>query len=150
MTHRLGPYPIPKDKPPLYINDPYLIDKSLSEFTIREEPEDEEDNIRVYLPLDLNSKAIMRRLNRVIGCYGEVNEKNEFEYSRDVRQIITQIGIYDRAWYLRHKPESGDHSVERIELVKEFISALERIPDGCAECFPLEEIEELKREYGLL
>ena len=43
-----------------------------------------------------------------------------------------------------------DNSVEGIALVKEFISALERIPDGCAECFPFEEIEELKREYGLL
>ena len=46
-------------------------------------------------------------------------------------------------------PESGDHSVEGIELVKEFVSKLEQIPDGCAECFPFEQIEELKREYGL-
>ena len=149
MNHLLDPYPIPKDKAPLYINAPYLIDKSLSEMIIREEPEDEEDNIRVYLPMDLNRKAIMRRLDRVIYHYGETNEENESEFSLDVRQIISQIEIYDRVWYIRHMPESGDHSLEGIELVKEFISKLEQIPDGCAECFPFEQIEELKREYGL-
>ena len=149
MNHLLDPYPIPKDKAPLYINAPYLIDKSLSEMIIREEPEDEEDNIRVYLPLDLNRKAIMRRLDRVIYHYGEANEGNESEFSLDVRQIISQIEIYDRVWYIRHMPKSGDHSVEGIELVKEFVSKLEQIPDGCAERFPFEQIEELKREYGL-
>lgn len=54
---------------------------------------------------------------------------------------IAQIEIYDRVWYIRHMPESGDHSVEGIELVKEFISRLEQIPDGCAERFPFEQIE---------
>lgn len=30
--HSLDPYPIPKDKKPLYINEPWLIDKSLLEY----------------------------------------------------------------------------------------------------------------------
>lgn len=30
--HRLDPYPIPKDKTPLCINEPWLIDKSLLEY----------------------------------------------------------------------------------------------------------------------
>ncbi len=30
--HRLAPYPIPKEKTPLCINEPWLIDKSLLEY----------------------------------------------------------------------------------------------------------------------
>lgn len=33
------------------------------------------------------------------------------------------------------------------ELVTEIIARLEEIPDGCAECFPFELINELKEEY---
>lgn len=32
---------------------------------------------------------------------------------------------------------------------KEIVTRLEEIPDGCAECFPFELIDELKREYLL-
>ncbi len=147
MHHPLDPYPIPKDKTPLYINEPHLIDKSLSEMTSRSEPEAEDDNIRVYLPMDLNRKAILRRLHRLINHYGEANENNEWEFSEDVSLLIAQIEIYDRIWYIRHMPREGDHSAEGIELVKEFVALLEKIPDGCAECFPFEQIVELKREY---
>ena len=44
-------------------------------------------------------------------------------------------------------PENDKHSAEAIELVREFVSRLEEIPDECAECFPFETIEELKTEY---
>lgn len=41
----------------------------------------------------------------------------------------------------------GKHSAEAIELVEEFIAKLEEIPDGCAEIFPFELIDELKKEF---
>lgn len=41
----------------------------------------------------------------------------------------------------------GNHSAEAVELMKDFVALLEKIPDACAECFPFEEIDELKREY---
>ena len=44
-------------------------------------------------------------------------------------------------------PKEGRHSREAVELVREFVAKLESIPDGCAECFPFETIEELRREY---
>jgi len=44
-------------------------------------------------------------------------------------------------------PEEGKHSQEAKELVREIITRLEQIPDGCAECFPFEVIDELKQEY---
>ena len=73
IHHRLDPYPIPKDKTPLYINEPSLIDKSISDTLPNDagEPEFQEDNIRVYIPLDLNREAILRRLRMIIARHGE-------------------------------------------------------------------------------
>ncbi len=55
--HRLEPYLIPKDKSQLYINKPWLIDKSLLEYPHHREPDEKEDNICVYLSMDLNKDA---------------------------------------------------------------------------------------------
>ncbi len=149
IHHSLDVYPIPKEKAPMYINEPWLIDDSLiwENHGHSKEPEAEEDNIRVYLPVDLNKKAILRRLSAVIEKYGETNEKNEFDFRQDVNRLIWQIEIYDQIWYVRHMPKQGDHSEEAKQLVRDFISQLEQIPDGCAEQFPFDTIDELKEEY---
>ena len=145
--HSLDPYPIPKDKKPLYINEPWLIDKSLLEYQLHREPDEKEDNIRIYLPMDLNKDAILRRLDYIIVVYGEAREDNESNFSIDVGMIISQLEIYDQIWFVRHMPKEGDHSREAIELVAEIVSRLEDIPDCGAECFPFELIDELKEEY---
>ena len=85
----LDPYPIPKEKNPLYVNEPWLIDKSLVEDMPHPEPEEQADNIRIYVPIDLNRKAILRRLDRLIFHYGEANEANEFELQSDVSMLIS-------------------------------------------------------------
>ena len=97
--------------------------------------------------MDLNRNAILRRLDTVIVHYGEANERNEMDFRRDVDMIISQLEIYDQVWYIRHMPHKGEHSREAIILAEEFIARLEEIPDGGAECFPFETIDELKREY---
>lgn len=146
--HTLDVYPIPKDKAPLYINEPWLIDRSLLEISNGSaEPEQEEDNIRVYIPLDINKNAILRRLDTMIIHYGEANEKNELDFSIDVDMLVSQIEIYDQIWYVRHMPENGEHSQEAVDLVRKFIARLEEIPDGCAEIFPFELIDTLRKEY---
>ena len=145
--HTLDPYPIPKEKTPLYINEPWIADKSLLEYPPQREPENKDDNIRICVPMDLNNDAILRRLNRVISNYGEANEANESEFQIDVSMIIAQIVIYDQVWYARHAPDNQRHSDEAVELVREVISELENIPDGCAECFPFDMVSELKRDY---
>ena len=64
--HTLDVHPIPKEKKPLYINEPWLIDDSYI-WEVRGksvDPDPEEDNIRVYIPLDPNSKAILRRAKK--------------------------------------------------------------------------------------
>ena len=119
--HDLDIHPIPKEKTPMYINEPWLIDNTLLGISMNKEPESQPDNIRVYIPLDLNREAILRRLHNVIYRYGGANEKNEIEYSIEVEQIVSQIEIYDQIWCVRHMPKSGCHSQEAMELVKEFI-----------------------------
>ena len=41
------------------------------------------------------------------------------------------------------------HSHKARALVEQVIKELESIPDGCAELFPFELIDELKEEYGI-
>ena len=148
MKHyRLDPYPIPKERTPLYVNEPWLADKTLLELPPDREPDKKADNIRIYVPIDLNRDAILRRLDRVIYQYGEANEGNEMEFSTDVEMIISQLEIYDQIWFVRHMSEKGEHSREGKKLVKEIVERLEEIPDGCAEYFLFEIIERLKKEY---
>ena len=44
-------------------------------------------------------------------------------------------------------PEGRRHSKEAVDVIREFVKKLEEIPDGCAETFPFELIDELKEEY---
>ena len=84
--HTLDPYPVPKEKAPLYVNEPWLIDKSLDCYKPCREPEDKPDNIRVYIPLDINHNAILRRLDRIIAVYREV------EYSCAMKSHFRKFG----------------------------------------------------------
>lgn len=134
---------------PRYINDSSLIDKSLLEYSFMDKMDEEPDNVRIYIPMDLNKEAILRRLDYIIAQYEEVSEANEYHFSTDVYQLVSQIEIYDQLWYVRNMPAHGQHSKEAIELVKEFVSRLEEIPDACAERFPFELIDVLTSEYLL-
>lgn len=148
--HDLDVFPVPREKKPLYINEPALIDPSIVEedaWKDRRLPDNQLDNIRVYIPLDLNKEAILRRLDHIIDHYHETNERNESDFSFDVERLIAQVEIYDQVWFVRHMPSSGDHSEEAKELVKEFIGKLEQIPDSCTELFPFDVIERLQLEY---
>ena len=147
--HTLDIHPIPDDKTTLYINEPWFVDQTLLEYPPHIEPEEQEDNIRIYVPIDLNKKAILRRLNKIICKYGEANEDNESDFRTDVYMIISQLEVYDQIWYTRHMPEEGEHSKEGIALAGEIVEYLEEIPDGCAESFPFELIDELKHDFGL-
>ena len=86
--HKLDPYPIPKDKTPLFVNEPWLTDRFRFCEEVSVEPDDEEDNIRIYVPIDLNRKTILQRLNNVIHSYGEANEDNEILFALEVGCII--------------------------------------------------------------
>lgn len=148
--NRIEQYPEPKDEKPLFVNEPWLIDASMFKYwEWKCEPDAEEDNVRVYLPLDLNREAILRRLKTIINHYEWSTEENEFDFSADVDMLIEQIRIYDRFWCQQTKLEDGKHSEKAVSLVKEFIKSLEVIPDGCAELFPWETIDKLKKGFGV-
>lgn len=147
--HDLDPYPIPKDKGALFVNEPWIADKSFLcvEQPYTKEPQDEPDNVRVYVPLDLNRHAILRRLNVIIAQYGEITWKNELDYCTDVEMIRYQLEIYDQVHHAQGLPGNAKHSEEGVALAREFVERLEEIVDGCAEVFPYEMIEELRAEY---
>lgn len=151
IHHILDVYPEPRDKAPRIINESWLIDKTIDVVPDkRTPPEDEPDNIRIYVPLDLNRRAILRRLDDIIASYnGEATEKNEMDFRSDVARLFMQVEVYDQYWYVRHIPKDRKHSAEATELVKEFIAQLEVIQEIDSEMFPCSMIKKLKEEFQL-
>lgn len=151
--HNIDVHPIPRDKTPRFINEPWLIDPSIVGEYISDrtaDPEPESDNIRIFVPMDLNAEAILRRLRYVIARYKEADERSESDFRQEVLQIYSQIEIYDQIWYVRHMPKGDEeHSAEAKRLIERFVKELEEIPDGCAETFPFDMIDELREEYGI-
>ena len=149
--HRIDPKPVPEQVS--YINEPWIVDGTKmpmqeGKFKPEELIDKSPDNVRVYVPLDISHSAVMRRLSAVIQKYGEANEENEFAFETDVCRLITQVEIYDQLHYVRGNME-GKHSEEAINLIRDFVDQLKEIPDGCAEIFPFELIDELEEEYDL-
>lgn len=114
-----------------------------------------DDNVRIYVPMDLNADIIMWQLYSLHGLLGYPTEKNESAYSSGVSKVISQLEIYDQAWAARKAGETvqnGDggvrHSQQGIELAKQIVKYLE-CNEGDAECFPYDEIEELREEFWL-
>lgn len=149
MDYKISSSPSLGGVAPIYVDEPWLIDQSMLENYASEMAKTAagEDNIRVYIPLDINRRAIRRRLNAVIIRYGEVSEKNECEFSTDVDMVLSQLEIYDRILCERGASKAGNHSAKVVDIVREAISVLEEVPDGCACQYPFETIAELKREY---
>jgi len=94
--------------------------------------------------MDLSKQLIPDSLDYIILHHGEANAYNENAFTRDVSRLLLRIDLYDQIWRERHALDSETHSPEAIELIQEFIKRLESIPDGCAEIFPFEMIEELR------
>ena len=139
--------PIPRDEIPIYINEPWISDITLLDLLKSEQPDPEEDNVRVYIPMDISRDSILRRLEFIINKYGEANEDNEIMFSSEIEQVIAQFEIYDQIWMTWEGIEGAKHSNKGTEVIKAIIETLQDIPDGCAETFPFELIDELKAEY---
>ena len=157
LHHSIDIEPVPRGKGARFVNEPWLVDVSFEAMEKwSAEPEDEPDNVRIYVPVDLNAEAIQRRLRYLVYRYGEATEKNESEYRADVNRLVSQLEIYNQIWLTRSKHTRVDEngmiiplSDEGVALAQAFIAELEKIPDGCAELFPFELIDELKRDFRL-
>ena len=164
MKHKLDCKPIPEDV--LYINELNLVDSLPYETKIDMEKaltgkcKEEggvlpDDNVRIYVPIDINADAIMRRLHLLFVTMDYPTEDNESAYSFAVRRIISQLEIYDQVCVTRNFEESIQkelggvrHSREGIELARRIAEYLEE-NDGTAELFPWDEIEKLRKEFWL-
>ena len=60
-----------------------------------------DDNVRIYVPMDLNADTIMWQLHSLFSTHGYPTESNESAYSSGVGKIITQLEIYDQVWSAR-------------------------------------------------
>lgn len=114
-----------------------------------------DDNVRIYVPMDLNTDIIMWQLYSLHGSLGYPTEKNESAYSSGVRKVISQLEIYDQVWAARKLDETvqkencgAKHSRQGIELAKQIVKYL-KCNEGDAECFPYEEVNELRETFWL-
>ena len=164
MRHKLDYKPIPEDV--LYINEldladsvPYEInidmEKALTGKRKKEGGILPNDNVRIYVPIDINADAIMWRLHFLFIAMDYPTEDNESAYSFAVRRIISQLEIYDQVCVIRNFEESVQkelggvrHSREGIELARRIADYLEE-NDGTAERFPWDEIDKLRKEFWL-
>lgn len=152
IHHNLDVHPEPERV--LYINETEIADNSICETNY--DDQEQPDNVRVYIPLDLNHSAIIRRMGQIGLRNGYPTERNEFQYVSDMQKIITQLEIYDQVWFVREKndvdsPEKKHHSLHGKKLVEEMLNILEQWEENsAAECFPYDEIDELEEEYGIV
>ena len=112
-----------------------------------------DDNVRVYVPLDLNATQILSRLQQIYQIMESPDDTNELEFSYQVGKIISQLEIYDQVWVARNLKDAvrindNIHSPKGIQLAKEIISILME-DEGCAESFPYNIIDELQAEFGI-
>lgn len=87
MHHTLDIHPFPKDV--LYINEFELVDvvntydsqkkhdKALSGKCKKEGGVLPDDNVRIYVPIDLNADYIINRLRDILASFGSPSENNE-------------------------------------------------------------------------
>lgn len=164
MHHKLDIHPIPTDV--LYANELSLagealyetkqdMDKALTGKTKSNGGILPDDNVRIYVPMDLNTDIIMWQLYSLRSTLGYSTEKNESAYCSGVGKVISQLEIYDQVWAARNledtvQKEDGGvrHSYQGIEFAKQIVKYLEEI-EGTAECFSYDEIQELREAFWL-
>lgn len=146
--HSLDIKPIPEAV--LYINEVHLADVTAFDDHLERVKSDgrQADNIRVYIPLDINAEAIMRRIYDICYRYGAVEERNESSVAVEVGQVISQLEIYNQVWHMRGDDAGNGHSQKATDIVKEIIQYL-MDNEGYAEQYPYDVVEELCEEYGL-
>ena len=148
VHHSLDIKPFPEET--LYVNEACLSDlTALNDLNdVADSDMKRADNIRIYVPLDINATAIMRRISDIYSRYGEVTEDNELTISVEVGRVVSQLEIYDQIWYVRDGDAGNGHSAKATEIVKEMIQYLME-HEGCGEIYPYDVIDELKRDYCL-
>lgn len=111
-----------------------------------------EDNVRIYVPMDINQKLILFKLELLFDELGELTWRTESEYARRVWQLMTLLKVYDQSLIAQGSfptVQTGEtvHSKLAIETAKKMCRILMR-NEGTGDTFPYDEIAELSQEYG--
>ena len=100
------------------------------------------------------SNTFYNYISEKIITYFKTNEPNpgdkffvQFETEDQVDKLYKELKNNIIAKSFIYEDTIRKQKYEAIELVTEIIARLEGIPDGCAECFPFELIDEFKQEY---
>ena len=67
--------------------------------------------------------------------------------SDDCRAVVRQSSLFKEDSYHSSKPHCSLCIRPNPGILRRFVAELEEIPDGCAELFPFEVIDELRSEY---
>ena len=111
---------------------------------------DENDMIRVYVPLDISPDLITWRLYEVYELLGRPSENNEYLYRYEIDRLITQLEIYDRIMMEQGNPVNliTGHTVKATEIAELMINKLLE-DDGTAELFPYNMVDIIKEKFGM-
>ena len=96
---------------------------------------------------------VLNRLQQIYQIMESPDDTNELEFSYQVGKIISQLEIYDQVWVARDlgnavRIEERFHSKNGIELAGKIVGVLLE-DEGCAERFPYDVVDELKKEFGI-
>lgn len=111
-----------------------------------------EDNVRIYVPIDISQEMILSKLSSLFCELGEVTWRNEMDYSVQVSTLITLLQLYDQLLIEQGNfpvVQTGEtlHSKLAIETAKQMCDILIR-NEGTGDTFPYDEIGELSKKYG--
>ena len=111
MHHDLDIKPIPEKV--LYVNDltmgtiaePY---STIREYEIAKTGKKQaeggilpDDNVRIYVPMDINHSIIMQELRILYAMLGSPDDKNETNIATLTDKVIQKLEIYDQVWAVR-------------------------------------------------
>lgn len=165
MHHTLDIHPFPKDV--LYINEFELVDvvntydsqkkhdKALSGKCKKEGGVLPDDNVRIYVPIDLNADYIINRLRDILASFGSPSENNESALTVEVGKLVAQLEIYDQACTVRNlknayrnTPDSDLHCTQGKELAKNFIAVLME-NEWTGDSFPYNIVNGVREAFGV-
>lgn len=111
-----------------------------------------EDNVRIYVPMDVNQELILIKLESLFDELGELTWRNKMDYSIAVSKLIRLLELYDQSLIEQGNypvVQTGEtiHSKLAIETAEKMCRILIR-NEGTGDMFPYEEIAELSKTYG--
>lgn len=115
-----------------------------------------DDNVRLYVPLDINEDEIMQSVYSLYCMLGSPTEYNEMQYFSGMNKVLAKLELYDQL-HCRHNfdqvslnTETGEMHCRSAAVLAKKIKCLLLEDEGCAEMYPYEIIEKLDQIYQSL